>query len=105
MTYAAFVRSPHAHARLNKVDAAAAKKVPGVLAVYTGADVKVGGLPCGWMLPDIKAPPRPALAQGKVRDVGEPVAIVIGETAYAAKDGAEAVKAADEGLAAGHEAR
>ncbi len=100
MTYAAFVRSPHAHARLNKVDAAAAKKVPGVLAVYTGADVKVGGLPCGWMLPDIKVPPRPALAQGKVRYVGEPVAIVIGETAYAAKDGAEAVKVAYEALPA-----
>src|SRR3989441_1114161 len=100
MTYAAFVRSPHAHARLNKVDAVAAKKVPGVLAVYTGADVKVGGLPCGWMLPDIKVPPRPALAQGKVRYVGEPVAIVIGETAYAAKDGAEAVKVAYEVLAA-----
>src|SRR3989454_4744589 len=100
MTYAAFVRSPHAHARLNKVDAAAAKKVPGVLAVYTGADVKVGGLPCGWMLPDIKVPPRPALAQGKVRYVGEPVAIVIGETAYAAKDGAEAVKGAYEALPA-----
>src|SRR5438128_1522146 len=100
MTYAAFVRSPHAHARLNKVDAAAAKKVPGVLAVYTGADVKVGGLPCGWMLPDIKVPLRPALAQGKVRYVGEPVAIVIGETAYAAKDGAEAVKVAYEALPA-----
>src|SRR3989475_10520426 len=100
MTYAAFVRSPHAHARLNKVDAVAAKKVPGVLAVYTGADVKVGGLPCGWMLPDIKVPPRPALAQGKVRYVGEPVAIVIGETAYAAKDGAEAVKVAYEALPA-----
>src|SRR5437879_11999468 len=98
MTYAAFVRSPHAHARLNKIDAAAAKKVPGVLAVYTGADVKVGGLPCGWMLPDIKVPLRPALAQGKVRYVGEPVAIVIGETAYAAKDGAEAVKVAYEAL-------
>src|SRR5216117_503530 len=51
MTYAAFVRSPHAHARLNKVDASAAKKVPGVLAVYTGADVKVGGLPCGGCCP------------------------------------------------------
>src|SRR6266581_3961426 len=75
MTYAAFVRSPHAHA-------------------------KVGGLPCGWMLPDIKVPPRPALAQGKVRYVGEPVAIVIGETAYAAKDGAEAVKVAYEALPA-----
>src|SRR5438093_13185501 len=100
MTYAAFVRSPHAHARLNKVDAAAAKKVPGVLAVYTGADVKVGGLPCGWTLPDIKVPTRPALAQGEVRYVGEPAAIDNGETAYAAKDGAERVKLAAQALPA-----
>src|SRR2546428_4606113 len=100
MTYAAFVRSPHAHARLNKVDAAAAKKVPGVLAVFTGQDVQVGALPCGWMLPDIKVPPRPALASGKVRYVGEPVAIVIGETAYAARDGAEVVQVEYEPLSA-----
>src|SRR3989442_5612493 len=80
MTYPAFVRSPHAHARLNKVDAAAAKKVPGVLAVYTGADVKVGGLPCRWRLPDIKVPPLPAPGQGERRDVGEQVPIGIGAT-------------------------
>jgi carbon-monoxide dehydrogenase large subunit len=92
MTYAAFVRSPHAHARIKGIDAAKAKAVPGVVAVYTGQDVQVGGLPCGWMLPDIKVPPRPVLASGKARYVGEPVAVVIGETAYAAKDGAEAVQ-------------
>ncbi len=92
MTYAAFVRSPHAHAKIKAIDSARATKVPGVLAVYTGQDVRVGGLPCGWMLPGIKVPTRPALAQGKARYVGEPVAIVIGETAYAAKDGAEAVR-------------
>jgi carbon-monoxide dehydrogenase large subunit len=92
MTYAAFVRSPHAHAKIKAIDSARATKVPGVLAVYTGQDVRVGGLPCGWMLPGIKVPTRPALAQGKTRYVGEPVAIVIGETAYAAKDGAEAVR-------------
>ena len=98
MTYAAFVRSPHAHARIKKVDAAAARKVAGVLAVYAGEDVQVGGLPCGWMLPGIKVPARPALAQGKVRYVGEPVAIVIGETPFAAKDGAEAVRVQYEAL-------
>src|SRR3970282_2249162 len=56
MTYAAFVRSPHAHARIKKVDAAAARKVAGVLAVYAGEDVQVGGLPCGRMLPRIQVP-------------------------------------------------
>src|SRR2546426_870586 len=58
MTHAAFVRSPHAHARLKRVDAAPARAVPGVVAVYTALDVKVGALPCGWMLPNIKGPPR-----------------------------------------------
>ncbi len=91
-TYAAFVRSPHAHAKLKAVNTTKAKGVPGVVAVYTGQDVKVGALPCGWMLPDIKVPPRPVLAQGKVRYVGEPVAIVIADSAYTAKDGAEAVQ-------------
>ena len=98
MTYAAFVRSPHPHARLKKVDAAAAKKLPGVLAVYTGVEMQVGGLPCGWMLPDIRVPVRPVLAQGKVRYVGEPVAIVVGETPAVAKDGAEAVRVQYEAL-------
>jgi carbon-monoxide dehydrogenase large subunit len=92
MTYAAFVRSPHAHARIRGIDPTAAKARPGVVAVFTGQDVQVGGLPCGWMLPDIKVPTHPVLAQGKVRYVGDPVAIVIGESAYAAKDGADAVK-------------
>ena len=67
MTYAAFVRSPHAHARIKAIDAARARKVPGVIAVYTGQEIKVGGLPCGWMLPGIKVPTRPVLAQGKAR--------------------------------------
>src|SRR5262245_20954921 len=93
ITHAAFVRSPHAHARIRGVDTAKAKSLPGVIGVYTGDDVQVGGLPCGWMLPDIKVPPRPVLAKGKVRYVGEPVAIVIADNPYAAKDAAEAVQA------------
>jgi carbon-monoxide dehydrogenase large subunit len=92
LTHAAFVRSPHAHARLRSVNTAKAKSLPGVIAIYTGDDVQVGALPCGWMLPEIKVPARPVLAKGKVRYVGEPVAIVIAESAYAAKDAAEAVQ-------------
>src|ERR671928_1715005 len=99
-TYAAFVRSPHAHATLKSVRTEKAKKAPGVVAVYTGADLaaaKVGGLPCGWLITDVKGqpmkePPYPALAQGKVRHVGERVAVVVAETAAQAKDAAELVE-------------
>jgi aerobic carbon-monoxide dehydrogenase large subunit len=97
--YAAFVRSPHAHARIRGINAARAKAVPGFVAIYTGQEVQVGNLPCGWMLPDIKVPPRPVLAQGKVRYAGEPVAIVIADSVYAAKDAAEAVQVDYEPLA------
>ena len=90
--YAAFVRSPHAHARIKGVNAATAKSMPGVVAIYTGQDVQVGNLPCGWMLPGIKVPARPVLAQGKVRYAGEPVAIVVADSVYTAKDAAEAVQ-------------
>src|SRR5574338_456419 len=78
-TYAAFVRSPHAHATIKKVDTAKAKSASGVLGVYTGDDIaaaKLGGLPCGWLITGtdgqpMKEPPYPVLAQGKVRFVGE----------------------------------
>src|ERR671937_2364918 len=99
-TYAAFVRSPHAHAVLRSVKTDKAKKAPGVIAIYTGADLaaaKVGGLPCGWLITDVngqpmKEPPYPALAQGKVRHVGERVAVVIAESAAQARDAAELVE-------------
>jgi carbon-monoxide dehydrogenase large subunit len=99
-TYAAFVRSPHAHAALGRISVDKARQAPGVLAVYTGADLaaaKVGGLPCGWLITDVKGqpmkePPYPPLAQGKVRHVGERVAVVIAESAAQAKDAAELVE-------------
>jgi carbon-monoxide dehydrogenase large subunit len=99
-SYAAFVRSPHAHATIRKISADAARKAPGVLAVYTGADLaaaKVGGLPCGWLITDVKGqpmkePPYPPLAQGKVRHVGERVAVVIAETQAQARDAAELIE-------------
>jgi aerobic carbon-monoxide dehydrogenase large subunit len=99
-THAFFVRSPHAHARIKKIDTTAALAMPGVVAVLTGADLaadKVGGLICGWMIHSkdgspMKAGAHPALADGKVRYVGDHVAVVIAETQAQAKDAAEAVK-------------
>ena len=97
--YAVFVRSPHAHANIKRIDAATARKAPGCLAVFTGDDIaadKVGGLICGWMIHSkdgspMKAGAHPALAQGKVRYVGDHVAVVIAETLAQAKDAAEMV--------------
>ena len=97
--HAFFLRSPHAHASIRSIDTAAAAASPGVLAVYTGDDLaadKVGGLICGWMIHSkdgspMKAGPHPALAQGKVRYVGDHVAVVIAETYAEAKDAAETI--------------
>src|SRR6266404_5383477 len=99
-THAAVVRSPHAHAVLRSIKTEKAKKAPGVIAIYTGADLaaaKVGGLPCGWLITDVKGqpmkePPFPALAQGKVRHVGERVAVVVAESAAQARDAAELIE-------------
>ncbi len=96
--YACFLRSPHAHARIRAIDTAPAKAAPGVVAVYVGADIegKINGLPCGWLITDVdgqpmKEPPHPALAQGKVRYVGDPVAMVVAQSLYQAKDAAELI--------------
>src|SRR5438552_5888170 len=94
-THAAFVRSPHAHARIGKIDSTAARKVPGVFTVYTGKDLVAGGvkpIPVGWLLPNIKVPAHYPLAVDKTRHMGEPVAVVIAETPYAARDAAELVE-------------
>jgi len=99
-THAAFVRSPHAHAKIKSIKKDKALKAPGVLAVYTGEDLaagKVGGLPCGWLITGtdgqpMKEPPHPPLAQGKARYVGDHVAVVIAETQDAARDAAEMVE-------------
>ncbi len=97
--YAYFLRSPHAHATINKIDASAALKAPGVVAILTGEDIaadKVGGLICGWMIHSkdgspMKAGAHPALAQGKVRYVGDHVAVVIADTLAQARDAAEKI--------------
>jgi carbon-monoxide dehydrogenase large subunit len=97
--YAYILRSPLAHANIKKIDATAAKDADGVLAVFIGDDMAadgVGGIPCGWGVNNkdgsaMAEPSHPALAQGKVRYVGDQVAIVIAETYTQAKDAAETI--------------
>ena len=98
--YAAFARSPHAHARIVRIDAAAARGAPGVIAVITGADLiadGVGQMPFSQMhkRPDgspITAPPRYPLTADAARYVGHPFAMVVAETRNQAKDAAELVE-------------
>jgi aerobic carbon-monoxide dehydrogenase large subunit len=97
MAHLAVVRSPHGHARIKKVDVTRARQVPGVVAVFTGGDMKAAGfgdIPCAWVVPgsDTKTPGYPPIAIELVRYVGNAVAIVVAEDRYAARDGADAVE-------------
>ncbi len=100
LAHAAVLRAPVAHARIVRTDAAAAREMPGVLLVLTGADVTQDGLgdvPCTAPLVsrDGKSrhdTPRPVLAIGTVRHVGQAVALVVAETMAAARDAAEAIE-------------
>ena len=97
--YAYFLRSPHAHARINSIDSKAAAAMPGVLAVLTGAELaadKIGNLICGWMITSkdgsqMKMAPHPAIAHGKANYVGDAVAVVAAQTLAQAKDAAEKI--------------
>ncbi|HEV2116315.1 MAG TPA: xanthine dehydrogenase family protein molybdopterin-binding subunit, partial [Terriglobales bacterium] len=92
LAHCVLVRSPHAHARIVSINTEAARSHPGVLAVVTSADLQgLGMIPCAMQMPDLKVPPHPALAKDRVRYVGEPVAAVVAEDAYAARDAAEMV--------------
>lgn len=95
--YAYIVRSPYASARINAIDSRAAKAAPGVVAVFTGADMAadtVGSLPCGWQIHSrdgspMVEPPHPPLVPDQVRHVGDQVAVIVAESLYQAKDAAE----------------
>jgi carbon-monoxide dehydrogenase large subunit len=95
--HAYFLRSPHAHAKIRRIDTAKAKAAKGVVAIFTGADLEgVNGLPCGWLITGtdgkpMNEPPHPVLAQGKVRFVGDQIALVVAETPNEAKDAAELI--------------
>jgi len=96
-TCAYFLRSPHAHAAIRSIDVVKAKTLPGVVEIFTGADLTgVNGLPCGWLITGtdgkpMNEPPHPVLAQAKVRYVGDAVALVIAESIAEAKDAAEQI--------------
>ena len=97
--HACIVRSPHAHAKIMRVDSRAAARAPGVLAVLSGADVAADGLgdiPCLVPVTNLDGTargdtPRPILALHRVRHVGDPVAVVIAETLAQARDAAELI--------------
>ena len=101
-THCCFVRSPHAHAGIGRIDIARAAGLPGVVAVLTGADMaadRVGAMSALWAIRSsdgrpMAEPPRWALARGAVRHVGEPIAVVIADTVAQALDAAEAVEVA-----------
>ena len=104
--YAVVARSPHAHARIISMDTSAARMAPGVLAIYTGEDIATDGL--GTMAPTVQrkrpdgtpmfARSHPGLAQGWVRYVGDPFAVVVAESLMQAKDAAELIDVAYEDL-------
>ena len=97
-TYAVFRRSDRPHATIVSLNTAAAKAAPGVVAVYTAEDLAaIGGLPCGWQIHNkdgspMAEPKHPVLAEGKVRHVGDPFAVVIAETKQQARDAAELIE-------------
>ena len=95
MVHAAILRSPHAHARITGVDTSAAASAPGVIAVYTGADVDgvLAPIPCAWIPPesDVKAVAHPAIAKDVVRYQGDAVAVVVADTRYQAEDALELI--------------
>ena len=113
MKHAAFVRSPHAHAEIKKIDVEKAQGMPGVIGVLTGKELKadgIGNLICGWMIHSKDGTPMKMgawspLAVDRVRYVGDAVVIVVAETKGQARDAAEAVDVTYEEKAVGHRRR
>ncbi|ABG03091.1 xanthine dehydrogenase, molybdenum binding subunit apoprotein [Rubrobacter xylanophilus DSM 9941] len=96
MLHFALVRSPMAHAKINRIDVSAAREQPGVVAVFTAEDLKdewAAPIPCGWQVTeDLRVPEHWPLTGDKVRYLGDPVAVVVAEDRYAAKDALEFVE-------------
>ena len=96
MVHAAMLRSSHAHARITRIDTEMAKTAPGVVAVYTGADIEgaLQPVPCAWLLPDsqLKIAPYPCIAKDTVRYTGDIVAVVVAETPYQAYDALDLIE-------------
>jgi len=93
MVHAYTLRSPHAAAAIRSIDVKAALEFPGVVAVFTGVDVKdLGLVPCGVALPGLRLPPHHILAQERVYYVGHPVAVVVATDRYVARDAADRIE-------------
>lgn len=93
MHHACILRSPHAAARIRSIDTSAALKLPGVVAVYTGADVSgVGPVPCGASLPGLRVPKHSILAQDRVYFAGHPVAVAVATDRYIASDAVDLIE-------------
>jgi carbon-monoxide dehydrogenase large subunit len=93
--HAYILRSPHAHARIRKIQVEEAKRSPGVVAVLTGREAAqdgLGAVPCLIPIEGLKEPPRHVLAQKEVRHVGDPVAVVVARTLGQAKDAADRIE-------------
>src|SRR2546422_10641631 len=95
MLHAMVLRSPYAHARINNIKADAAKALPGVVGVFTGADVNAacGLVPCASPMPEQKAPNHTVLASNRVYFVGHPVAVVVAQDRYIARDALDLIEA------------
>ncbi len=99
--HVALLRSPHAHARIARLDVERARRAPGVLAVVTGAELAhLAPLPVNRVIPDMRVPPHPIIADGTVHAAGVPVAAVAAETIYAARDALDLIDVAYEALPA-----
>lgn len=95
MLHLAVLRSPMAHARIDRVDVSPALERPGVVAAFSGADLAegMGSLPCAWpVTEDIVLPDHPPIATAEVRYAGDPVAVVVARDRYAAADALEAIE-------------
>jgi len=92
--HAEFVRSPHANAKIRSIKTDTAKKLPGVVGIFTGADVndKVGTIPCASPIPGGKSPDHTVLAGARVYFVGHPVAVVVAETRTIARDAIDLIE-------------
>ncbi len=96
-SYAYILRSPHSHASIDSIDTSEAAAMDGVVAIFTSEDfAEVGGIPCGWQVNNIDGTPmaepkHPILAEGAVRHVGDPVAVVVAESRTIARDASEMI--------------
>ena len=93
LLHACILRSPYAHARIQRIDTSAAKAIPGVVGVFTGAEVNdsCGLVPCAAAIPDLKAPKHTVLASDRVYFVGHAVAVAVASDPYIARDALDAI--------------